>query len=123
MESALVTTGISNAAIAAGLFVMVDPAVADGVKLPTSATVETLGVTTVAATATGQTVAVQVDGIAKATASGTIARGDSIEADTAGKVLKAAGMGTHTCVGIALNAASSGETVTLVIKRHSVTIV
>jgi hypothetical protein len=94
MESALVTTGISNAAIASGLFVMVDQAVAEGVKLPTSALVETLGVTTVAATATGQTVAVQVDGIAKATAGGTVARGDYLEANTSGQVIKAAGMGS-----------------------------
>lgn len=122
MESALVTTGISNAAIASGLVVMVNSAVADGVKLPTSATVETLGVTTVAATATGQTVAVQVDGIVKVTAGGTVARGDYVEATTAGKVITAAGTGTHVCVGIALLGGGGGETVTVLLKRFSVTL-
>lgn len=54
------TTGIAAAAIKPNLAVIVNPAVADGVKLPTAATDITFGITQTEATAAGQTVSIQI---------------------------------------------------------------
>lgn len=110
------STGISNAAIGSNLAVMINSAVADGIKLPTAATVECFGVTQHATTASGQTQSVQISGITKVTAAGTIARGDKVKVDTDGKIVTTT-TSTDLCIGIALLGGAAGDLVTILLKR------
>ena len=110
------TTGISNAAIGANLAVMVDSAVIDGVKLPTGATVETLGITAEAVTASGCTISVQHAGMAKVIAAGTVARGDKVKIDTAGKITTTTTQG-DLCIGIVMKGCATGELATVLLRR------
>ncbi len=119
MENYNSITGIANAAITDKLAVMMDASVADGVKLPTGATVEIVGITRSKSTASGQAVEVQTGGLAKVTAAGTIARGDYVKVDTAGKVV-ATSTGWDKAIGVCSKGGASGETVTILLKRFTV---
>lgn len=119
MENYNNTTGITNAAIGDKLAVMMDATVADGVKLPTAATVEIVGITRGAATASGQTVEIQMSGHAKCTAADTIARGDYVKVDTAGKVVATATAGDKA-IGVCAKGGAANETVTIYLRRFTV---
>lgn len=117
------TTGIADAAIAAKLFVMINSAVADGVTLPTGATVEVLGVTKSASTASGQAVEVQVEGEAKVTmASASSARGDYVTVDTAGKAVVTTTAGAKVQGIVLKGTANAGEIATIMLKRFTIAV-
>lgn len=119
MENYNSITGIANAALVDKLAVMMDPSVADGVKLPTAATVEIVGITRSKTTASGQAIEVQTAGLAKCTAAGTIARGDYVKVDTAGKVVTTV-TAADKAIGICAKGGAANETVTILLKRFTV---
>lgn len=118
-----VTTGIADGVIGAKLAVMIDPAVADGVKLTTGATVEVLGVTQAATTAAGQTIPVQVEGEAKLIiASASSARGDYLTVDSAGKGVVTTTVGAKVQFVVLKGTANAGETATVIAKRFTIAV-
>ena len=117
------TTGIANAAIGEKLFVMLDSAVADGVKLPTGNTVEVLGVTRGKTTASGQSVEVQVEGEAKViVSSASSARGDYVTVDTDGKAVVTTTAGAKVQGVVLKGTANAGEVATILLKRFTIAV-
>jgi hypothetical protein len=117
------TTGIADGVIAEKRFVMINPAVADGVTLTTGATVEVLGVTRGASTAAGQAIEVQVEGEAKVTvASASSARGDYVTVDNAGKAVVTTTAGTKIQGIVLKGTANAGETATILLKRFTIAV-
>lgn len=119
MENYNSTTGIANAAIGDKLAVMMDTTVADGVKLPTAATVEIVGITRGATTASDQAIEIQMSGHAKCIAAGTIARGDYVKVDTAGKVVATA-TPDDKAIGVCAKGGAANEIVTVQLRRLTV---
>lgn len=117
------TTGIANAAIAEKLAVMANPAVADGVQLTSGATVEVLGITRSASTASGQAIEVVVEGEAKLTiASASSARGDFLTVDSAGKGVVTTAAGAKVFAIVMKGTANAGETATVFFKRFTIAV-
>lgn len=113
-----VFTGIANGVIGQYRAVMIDSAVADGVKLPTSATVQVAGVTLEPSTAAGQSVGIQQDGIAEIIATSAVVRGDSVKVDTAGGIV-ATVTAADKCIGTVLLGAGAGERAKVLLRQHT----
>lgn len=109
----------ANNAIAANIVVVVD-ASNGGVKRSGAATTGFVGVSIEAAD-TNNFVAVQTTGIVQITAGGTISKGDYISSDANGKAVTATavafgGTTVSQVIGIAMNAATSGNLVDVLIQ-------